>query len=222
MTEESPYKFLDEIDFSILTMRWPNLVFFDDLFLGMQGMNIGVADTVITQYEYDLLQEYIEIERTPLDTAILVSAFSQMWVFGLYELLRQWRERKFNSEKWYKNGGLNDKIKHLTDNDSLNLAKNMRREQLERYRDDIELRERLKSQWTLLEPVYRMVEMYRMNLAKHSVPGKGNLMPPAPGYGRINMLCGAMDYELMDKDENYDIMNRRDIADALREVFLRL
>lgn len=61
-----------------------------------------------------------------------------------------------------------------------------------------------------------------MNLAKHCAPGKDNLLPSTPGYGRINMLCGAMDYELINKDGSYYVLNRRDIADGLRKVFSQI
>ena len=63
-----------------------------------------------------------------------------------------------------------------------------------------------------------MTELFRMNLAKHSAPGKDRVIPRAPGYGRINRWCGAMDYELIEKDGYYTTMNRRDIADALRKT----
>jgi len=67
-----------------------------------------------------------------------------------------------------------------------------------------------------IEPIYRIIEIFRMNLAKHCAPGKDGIMPRAPGYGRINRWCGSMDYELIDRDGYYITMNRRDIADALR------
>ena len=40
--------------------------------------------------ESQLLALYIEKERTPGPEALVVSAFSRLWVFGLYELLRTW------------------------------------------------------------------------------------------------------------------------------------
>ena len=74
---EDRYQHFGEIDFSIIATRLRSLSFFeDDVYLGMQGINCGFADAVITQYEYSLLQEYIEIEKTPLDTAMTVSALS--------------------------------------------------------------------------------------------------------------------------------------------------
>lgn len=211
---------LSEIDFSILTMRWRGLTLFeDDLFLGMQGMNIGVADAVITSWEYDLLREYNELEKTPLDTAMKVSAFSQMWLFAVYEVMRVWRDRLYNYRKWHGAGGLDTIIANLGSEDEPNFTKDVKRRQLERYRNDESFRKRADSEWALFEPVYRTVELLRMNLAKHAAPGKDSMLPRAPGYGRINMFCGALDFEAVDKDGSYYLLSRRDIADGLRTAF---
>ena len=208
-----------KIDYSILTMSWMKLVLFDDVFLNMQGMNIGLADSIVTQCEYQLLQEYFELEKTPSQTALTVGALSQMWVFALYEVLRQWRDRKFQFKKCFDNGGIEYKIQQLSKGDDLNLAENIRSSQLREYQRSEEIRQKLDEQWNLFEPIYRIVELYRMNLAKHCAPGKDNIIPSAPGYGRINMLCGAMDYELIQKDRSCYVLNRRDIADSLRDLF---
>ena len=213
-----PYLELDKIDFSIITSRMRWLPFFDDdIYLGMQIMNIGLIDSLITQYEYSLLQEWIEIEKTPSESAILVSALSQMWIFSLYEVLRMWRDRMVKFQKLESNGGIDLKLKSFKNDDPLNLTAETRRRQLTRFKEDYNYRKIIKKTWVELEQVYRMVEIFRMNLAKHSAPGKDNMMPRAPGYGRINSFCGSIDFELIHKSGDYVIMNRRDIADTLRE-----
>ncbi|MFD0320296.1 hypothetical protein [Lysobacter gummosus] len=147
-----------------------------------------------------------------------VSALSQMWIYGLYEVLRMWRDRRFQFKKLYDNGGIDLKIANLPDDDAQNMSTDIRRKQLELYRSDASYRDSIEKTWELLEPIFRMVELFRINLAKHCAPGKDGAIPRAPGYGRINRWCGAMDYELLDKDGYYQIMNRRDIADALRRT----
>lgn len=210
----------EEIDFSIIANDLRSLPFYrDDLFLGMQAMNIGITDPNITQFEYDLLETYIEKERTPSFEAMTVGAFSQMWIFALYEVLRLWRDRKYDFSNLHKNGGIDLKLKSLVDDD-LNITLHDRRRQLEKYRDDKSFRDEVENCWIQLEPVYRLVELYRMNMAKHQAPGKSNAIPMAPGYGRINMLCGALDYELLLDRESYELLNRRDVADSLREALL--
>lgn len=196
-------------------MKW--LPFFeDDLYLGMQAMNVGIVDSVITEYEYALLREWFEIERTPTETAMAVAAMSQMWIYGLYEVLRMWRDRRFQFNKLRQIGGIDLKVSSMPDDDPINLTIAVRRKQLLRLEDDDAYRARIEKTWERIEPVYRMIELCRMNLAKHCAPGKDGAVPRAPGYGRINRWCGAMDYELIDRDGYYMTLNRRDIADALR------
>lgn len=212
-----PYKGWDELDFGVITMGLKGLPFFaDDLYLGMQAINVGIVDSVITQQEYALLREWFEIERTPTETAMAVSALSQMWIYGLYEVLRMWRDRRFHFEKLWQNGGIEQKLQGMPEDDPLNMTLVIRKHQLARYKDDAAYRNSIEHVWSHLEPVYRMTELFRMNLAKHCAPGKDEAVPRAPGYGRINPWCGAMDYELIGKDGNYTFVNRRDIADALR------
>lgn len=214
---DPPYKCWNDLDFSVITMGMKWLPFFeDDLYLGMQAMNVGVVDSVVTEYEYALLKEWFETERTPTETALAVSAMSQMWVYGLYEVLRMWRDRRFQFNKLLQNGGVDLKIASLADDDPLNLTIEVRKKQLARYKDDATYRSLIDETWERIQPVYRMTELFRMNLAKHNAPGKDGVIPRAPGYGRINKWCGAMDYELIEKDGFYTTMNRRDIADALR------
>ncbi len=222
MRPDEEYPVLDDSDFSIITMGWRRLALLeDDLYLGMQGMNVGMTDGVITDLEYALLREYIEIEKTPLDSAMLVSAFSQMWLLAVYEVMRIWRDRGYKYRKWHSNGGLTQAIENIGDDDPFNMTKSVRKKQLERYRDDVTFREQSDQQWTLFEPVFRIVELLRINLAKHAAPGKDSVMPRAPGYGRINMTCGAMDFEVVDRNESYCMLNRRDVAEKLREAFTR-
>jgi hypothetical protein len=42
--------------------------------------------------EEDVRREYLDAESTPA-SAIVLSALSQLWIFGLYEVLRTWRQR---------------------------------------------------------------------------------------------------------------------------------
>lgn len=215
--DELPYVAETQIDFSIITMGLKRLPFFqDDTYLGMQAMNVGVVDALITKQEYALLRKQFDDEITPTDLAYTISALSQMWIFAVYEVLRMWRDRRFEFTKLAVSGGINTKLDALDSNDDMNATIEVRKRQLIKYRDDASYRQEVESVWSKLEPVYRMIELFRMNLAKHAAPGKDSVMPRAPGYGRINRWCGSMDYELIDKEGYYSTMNRRDIADVLR------
>lgn len=94
--DELTYLPLDKIDFSIIASRMKWLPFLDeDLYLGMQAMNVGLVDPIVTDYEYALLRELFEREKTPVPEALTVSALSQMWIYSLYEVLRMWRDRMY-------------------------------------------------------------------------------------------------------------------------------
>ncbi|MDO9631655.1 MAG: hypothetical protein Q7I92_07145, partial [Humidesulfovibrio sp.] len=162
------------------------------------------------------LRTYFEIERTPLESAIIVSALSQMWIYNVYEVIRVWRNRKNEFEKLKSNCGIPCKLKCMPDDDIGNISIAVRRSQLERFNEDNTYLEEISAAWVKLEPVFELVTLFRINLAKHCAPGKDNIHPRAPGYGRIDMECGAMNYELINRHGHYTYLNRRDIADTLR------
>ena len=110
-------------------------------------------------------------------------------------------------------------ISNLDKDDDLSVSQNARKRQLERYAKEDSYRTRCDEEWKIFEASFLAVELLRMNLAKHSAPGKDNLIPRAPGYGRINMQCGAMDFEVIDRARGYSFLSRRDIAEALRAAF---
>ena len=185
--DEIPYKGWNDLDFSVITMGMKHLPFFkDDLYLGMQAMNVGIVDSVVTEQEYALLREWFEIEKTPTEMALAVSAMSQMWIYGLYEVLRMWRDRRFEFDKLHKNGGIDLKVTSMSEDDPINLTIEVRKKQLMRYKNESDYRKEIDDAWAKIEPVYRMTELFRMNLAKHCAPGKNGTIPRAPGYGRIN------------------------------------
>lgn len=212
------YQPYEKIEFWQTHHLFMKLALFDDMFLNMQAMNITIIDNFITECEYNLLREYIEIEKTPTDTAMFVSAQSQMWIFALYELLRTWRSRIASLIKWKENGAIETMLKRV-EADEFNLAALMRRRHLEQLRDDPAFEALLIADRDSVEPIFRMAESIRINLAKHEVPKKGNLIPRAPGYGRINMGCGALDFEVQLSQDEFQFLNRRDIADSIRKLY---
>lgn len=215
--DDGMYPVFEEIDFGRIHTLFRSLSLFDDMYLNMQGMNIALIDQFITEWEYALLQEYIDIERTPLDMAMFVSAQSQMWIFALYELLRTWRSRINKLIKWKENGGIAQVLKNI-EKDHLNLAAHFRKSHLEKLRDDPAFVNALQSDSKLLDGVFSMTAAIRINLAKHEIQGKDNSIPRAPGYGRINPWCGALNFEIEHKDNSFEYINRRDIAEALRKI----
>jgi hypothetical protein len=68
---------------------------------------------------------------------------------------------------------------------------------------------------------FGLMNMLRMSLAKHEIAGVRDSVAFAPGYGRINRWCGAIDYELSWDAGVFDTVNHRDFADGLRGMWRR-
>jgi hypothetical protein len=64
---------------------------FSDLYLQMQCRNISITDQSLNPMEEQLLVQKIDFEHTPLPEMFLLSAWSQMWVFAFFELMRTWK-----------------------------------------------------------------------------------------------------------------------------------
>ena len=183
-------------------------------------MNISIVDQFITDWEGDLLRHYIEIEKTPLDRCMFVSAQSQMWIFAVYELLRTWQGGIKKLIKWSESGGLKPFIEKHRHRSDINVAASIRVRQARGLLDDPTYRAVMESHYALMEPPFQIADSLRVNLAKHEIPGNENQIPMAPGYGRINMYCGAMDFQINCRNGDFTVLNRRDLAEALRAVEL--
>jgi hypothetical protein len=68
------------------------LPLFDDVYYSMQGQNVMLVDVYLRDIEKNVRYEYYQMERTPVQSMMFLSAISQMWVFAVYELLRTWRQ----------------------------------------------------------------------------------------------------------------------------------
>jgi hypothetical protein len=222
----------DEPDALPLHLVLRKLPLFDNLYLNMQAMNIGVTDFALQEMEEHLLRRYIEIERTPTMEAVVVSAWSQMWIFALYELLRTWRRRAKELIEYgaklaaaspearaaivKQNDEALVKAAALTIDGAL-----YHRRAYERIEQDPSTIDRLKSAYDVIAPQYRSIEAVRITLAKHEVP-KSGFLAQAPGYGRIDMATGSIYWSIIFKDNSQAIISRRGIADGIRELSLRL
>jgi prepilin-type processing-associated H-X9-DG protein len=205
------------------------LPLFDELYLGMQAMNVGLVDGHVEGMEQSLWELHMEMESTPVPEAMLVSALSQMWIFALYELLRTWRQRT------------KELVRYATE---LHSADEPQRRQLtarmkkqlkeagmfaiggayihenafERVEKSDDMLNKLKAALDGLEPVFRKLEFVRVTLAKHEIPKTKGLLASAPGYGRIGTMTGSTTWQVILKDGSLKMISRRDIADDLRKA----
>jgi len=187
------------------------------VFLLMQANNLGLVDEMIEDMERQLLQEYVERERTPHPTFDKVSALSQLWVFGVFQKLLQ----------------IADRVRYL--------PREQREAQIASHREELPLwhyrslvqaatdesqADRIRTALSRLERPFRRVEALRVNLAKHEMPIHEMPKPrrrtgPAAlgaGYGRIDSATGSIWWMVPLRDHEVDALSRRDIARECRKL----
>jgi hypothetical protein len=204
------------------------LPLFEDLFLGMQALNLDIVDGYLEHLETELLREYMEIERTPVQSAMFVSALSQLWVFGLYELLRTWRQRvgeviKFGEELNSLVGS--DREKRVAEQkervvkaSEAALDRMYYWEPFEAASKDDSFVDMLRDALDKTEMLFRRIEALRVSLAKHEVPKSKGVYAMAPGYGRIDMSDGSIYWQVVLQDNHVDLVSRRTLADECRRI----
>jgi hypothetical protein len=156
-----------------------------------------------------------------------------MWIFGLYELLRTWRQQvreliNYASEandanigRARRNKGL--RMKNITDiRPEMNVNRGYYESAMERTAIDSAFVEKMRQCNAAFEPLFKRIEALRMTLAKHEVPKTSGVYAAAPGYGRIDMLTGSIYWTVDYKDGYSDIVPRRSIARGLRRTLLEL
>jgi hypothetical protein len=204
-----------------------SLPLLDDLYIGMQAMNLTIVDSMIEEMEGDLLAEYMHLERTPIPSVMTVSALSQLWIFGVYELLRTWRQRVQDvlnfadktatlapepreAQIATKEASLHDPTYDLVGHAP----------HVEAYRRavlDESFRESLRTALYRSEIPFRRIESLRVHLAKHEIPNARGVYGGGAGYSRIN-YDGSIAYHVPLGDHEVDVITRRQIADDLRQL----
>lgn len=195
-------------------------------YLATQATSIGVVDRYIESMEGELLKAYMQDERTP-DWTILVVALSQMWVFSLYELLRTWRQMASELVRYA------DDLDKLT-GDARDKRIARERERIEKVQShvgipdrsydacfaavetDPEFGKQIRVTLAASEDVYREVETLRVTMAKHEVPKTKGMRAQGAGYGRIDLSSGSIYWMVVLKDGSSTIISRRSLADRLR------
>lgn len=219
--DEQGYAPLSEIDRNAMRVALCKLgLLGDDPFLRMQSFNLGIVDGFLLELEEQVLQRLIDEERTPIDAAAFLSAQSQMWIFAAYELLRTWRQRTREMIKWYENAGLELKLKAIErDLGFQHFGRSYRADQIRAVIEDPSLVDRMHDDRRRTHMLFARLEAIRVSLAKHEMRGLRNSIARTPGYGRINMFCGSLDFELENDQYSMGYVNRRDISDDIRALF---
>lgn len=204
-----------------------SLPLFDNIYFRMQAINLSMVDDFLIDLENKLLTEYVEIERTPIESALFVSAISQLWIFGLYELLRTWRQRcreiinfiEIVNTLSEKDRSYNIKLKEneIKGNDiNLSSVGSITWHTYEQALRDNKYIVLLRDSYDKGELLFRRIEALRIYLAKHEIPKQKGSLTPAPGYGRIDVSNGSIYWQVLLKDNQVDVVSRRDIAEDCR------
>jgi hypothetical protein len=223
--EESP-----EVDLFEVLRRLP--LIFDNIWLQMQARNIAVTDLDLNQMEGQLLSLYLERENTPVPEIFVVSAWSQMWIFAFFELIRTWKSHADYMLRFIRKLQRIDHDKRLeaihAEERRLNLAPRTLSpgtfyiDALRRYVADLQSAEQeFATAIRLINPLRQKLAEVRASLGKHQVPDSG-AFAPTPGYGRISYGSGSLSWRVVYKDNSEAFISRRDIADACRLIGLRL
>lgn len=196
-------------------------LFGDDPYLRMQAVNVAIVDIFLMQLESQVLAKLHGEERTPVPEAAFLSAQSQMWIFAIYELLRTWRQRVRDVQKWSDAGILAEKIAmYEAPLDYRHFGREHRAAQLKRVAEDPTILTSIADNLRAIHIPFRRIEALRINMAKHENAKERDSVAFAPGYGRINRWCGSLDYELSSGKYILGTLSRRDIAEELRSILL--
>ncbi|MGH0002817.1 hypothetical protein ACQU0X_22305 [Pseudovibrio ascidiaceicola] len=189
-----------------------------DIHLSLQVSNLTVVDQFIMSIEHQTLHDFVETEGTPT-IAMFLNAQSQMWIFAAYELLRTWRALAKETIKLAENGGLELKADSLEkDQGFLNGSREMQAIQLRKIAADMSIIETIKTDLRRTHIPFSRIEHLRVSLAKNEIRGKRNSVAYTPGYGRISMVTGSLEYQLENGHFILGTISRREIADELRAL----
>ncbi len=220
--EESRYRPIERVGSGKLFSSLRRLQFFDsDMFMRQQAFNLDMVDQFLMKLEQQVLRELFEKERTPIEAHFL-GAQSQMWIFAAFEVLRTWDQRVRDMKKMVEHGNLQKRIDELCETASAyeHIGRNILLEQLLELQGEPALLDLAERHQRSIHASYFHLDFIRIAMAKHEVKGNNNSKARYPGYGRINMHCGSLDYELENGKYSFGTINRRQIADGLRYLDL--
>jgi hypothetical protein len=195
--------------------------FGSDMFLRQQAFNLDMIDQFLMKLEHQVLRDYFEKNRTPIEAHFL-GAQSQMWIFAAFEVLRTWDQRVRDLKKIVEHDNLQKRIDELqaAASEYQHPGRSILLEQMIELREKPPLLDLALRHQRSLHGAYFHLDFIRISMAKHEVKGNNNSKALNPGYGRINMHCGSLDYELENGKYTFGMINRRQIADSLRYVDL--
>jgi hypothetical protein len=186
----------------------------------MRAMNLQIVDGFLEDQEHALLREYLQAESMPIPSMMFVSALSQLWVFGIYELLHTWRQRvrsvlDFVYELRMVSPEDQRQFIERRQGEAQKASQHAlvsRWEDFARAAEDPEFVSRLEQAYDKSELVFRRIESLRISLAKHEIPRSEGALAMAPGYARMDEMSGSIQWEIVLRGNEVDMVSRREIA----------
>jgi hypothetical protein len=191
----------------------------DDPYLRMQAINVSIVDKWLMSLENRVRAARFGEEEPDREIELFLNALSQMWLFAVYELLRTWRERAKDIQKWAANGGLSLKITALhKDQDVPHVGREALADLLKGVVANPTILSIIADDLARTHMLFGQLEFLRVALAKHQVSGKEKELARAPGVCRVDLWTGSMSYELSKGRLVLGELKRRDVADQLRAI----
>jgi hypothetical protein len=205
-----------------------------NVYLSMEARNIAIVDAHLRNLENQMMRAYYEGEGTPTMEVTIVSAMSQVWIFGLYELLRTWRQLvsqliaydndlapirgapDFDEKKVAIYATRRQKSKGPAH--SRELAESIYGRPFRRIEWEPAFAAELQAAKDAVQPVMRRIEELRIALAKHEVRGASGVRAHAPGYARIDVISNSLVWMVVKKDGYSEMISRRSLPDDLRKA----
>jgi len=217
-----------------------SLPLFRNLYLNMQAQNIGIVDNLLVQMEAELWREYMDTEKTPFPSIMVVSALSEMWIFALYELLRTWKQMVNELIKYHEqieiirnDSEFEEKKKQISTAkkkvERTSISENMEdvfyNQFFRKVESDSSYAIFLQETLGIITPTFQQISDLRMTLAKHEIPGTNKGRTPgvralAPGYARIDTLrmTGALCWLIEKKDGSSEIISRAGLVESIQKL----
>lgn len=213
-----------------------SLPLFDSVFLLMQARSVAIVDAHLRGLEDEMIGAYFRSDHAPMMELATVSAVSTLWIFGLYELLRTWRQQvnrlleydaclarfrgtpKFDKKRAAAYARLGPKAAAAP---SEEFVEQVYGEPFRRIEEEPDFAVELRTAKEAVQPVMERIAELRVTLAKHEVPGRQGFRAYAPGYARIDTVSGSLRW-FWDRADGYqDMVSRRQLPDDLRKAVRR-
>jgi hypothetical protein len=221
-----------EKDFNLHTW-FATIPMTDDVYLGMQAQNVArVEMKVLRLWEsYVLDEQRADPGNVQGPKYRELMGLSQMWVFGLYEFLRTWRERAkrlmdFKDElKKLATQGERDAYLAQIVAEAKESARHV--DQLPVYYPDhmakivdADFMKSVRDYYAKMRDLWQELTAVRIAAAKHELPGKRGVPAAAPGISLPSQYTGSMCWQVLvgNKQERRTI-ERRDLADRFLGIF---